>query len=106
MATRPKAPLAHASARDSRSVSPIKAGAAGCEKSVDSLCCVCLDAEKDVVFTPCGHLCICRSCVSKLPVAQRSKCPICKGNGSVGTLEAHSEVGVYLASFAFLISNI
>ena len=57
-------------------------GAAGCEKSVDSLCCVCLDAEKDVAFTPCGHVCICRSCLAKLPAAQRSKCPICKGNGS------------------------
>ena len=57
-------------------------GATGCEKSVDSLCCVCLDAEKDVAFTPCGHVCICRSCLTKLPIVQQSKCPICKGNGS------------------------
>jgi hypothetical protein len=36
----------------------------------NDVCCVCLDAERDVVFAPCGHLCMCKSCHDKLPVAQ------------------------------------
>lgn len=36
-------------------------------------CVVCMDGERDVVFTGCGHLVCCSSCAGRLV-----KCPICR----------------------------
>ena len=41
----------------------------------DRLCCVCQDAEKDVLFLPCKHICVCGGCRSKLVPG---RCPVCK----------------------------
>lgn len=45
-----------------------------------SRCCICLDKQATHAFIPCGHLCVCKKCWSKLvdmPVESRG-CPICK----------------------------
>ena len=36
-------------------------------------CVICMDAEKDIVFMPCGHLYTCETCSSKV-----TKCPMCR----------------------------
>ncbi|GLC35811.1 hypothetical protein PLESTB_000496700 [Pleodorina starrii] len=36
-------------------------------------CVVCLDRDSDVVFSGCGHMCVCNSCSGNL-----TKCPICR----------------------------
>nr|CAH7727914.1 unnamed protein product [Callosobruchus chinensis] len=36
-------------------------------------CVICLDFECQVIFVPCGHLCCCRCCGSKI-----STCPMCR----------------------------
>lgn len=36
-------------------------------------CVVCMDCERDVVFSKCGHLVCCSSCAGRLV-----KCPICR----------------------------
>jgi len=38
-------------------------------------CCSCLEANVNVVFFPCGHLCTCKSCSNKL-----NYCPLCREN--------------------------
>jgi len=42
-----------------------------------SLCVICLDQPRCFVLVPCGHLCICGACTSKL--GGESLCPICRG---------------------------
>ena len=44
-------------------------------KKIPESCCVCLDRPKTHVFVPCGHLCICSDCSSKL---NSDNCPICQ----------------------------
>jgi hypothetical protein len=40
-------------------------------------CCVCLDAPKQFVFGPCGHVCVCETCANE--VMQTAKeCPMCR----------------------------
>nr|XP_022288628.1 death-associated inhibitor of apoptosis 2-like [Crassostrea virginica] len=39
----------------------------------EKLCKICMDAEMDILFLPCGHLCTCRTCAIKL-----RECPVCK----------------------------
>ena len=43
-------------------------------------CIICMDAEKDVVFAPCGHYCCCDRCAIIIKSGQQSKCPLCRGN--------------------------
>ncbi|XP_041350803.1 baculoviral IAP repeat-containing protein 2-like [Gigantopelta aegis] len=45
-------------------------------------CRICMDAEVNVVFLPCGHLVCCTACAPAM-----RKCPICRGNirGTVRT---------------------
>ena len=38
-------------------------------------CCICLSNPSNIIFTDCGHLCICGSCNEKLT---ELKCPICR----------------------------
>lgn len=44
-------------------------------KKIPESCCVCFDRPKTHVFVPCGHLCICSDCSSKL---NSDNCPICQ----------------------------
>lgn len=41
--------------------------------STDRSCCVCLDADMDMMFAKCGHLCVCSSCYAKVDA-----CPLCR----------------------------
>ena len=38
-------------------------------------CCICLSNPSNIIFTDCGHLCICEACNEKLT---ELKCPICR----------------------------
>lgn len=40
-------------------------------------CCVCMDARKDAVLTPCGHKAMCVQCAEALKARERS-CPVCR----------------------------
>ena len=40
-----------------------------------SVCCMCLDAKVNTVFTPCGHACMCKDCSDKYT---EKTCPICR----------------------------
>ena len=37
-------------------------------------CVVCLSADANMVFVPCGHVCTCRECSKRL----QNNCPICR----------------------------
>jgi hypothetical protein len=39
-------------------------------------CVVCLENEKEKIFVPCGHYCMCAECISQLGVPK--KCPMCR----------------------------
>lgn len=41
----------------------------------DKLCVICQDLEKDVLFLPCKHICVCNNCKLKL---EPYRCPMCK----------------------------
>jgi hypothetical protein len=43
--------------------------------SEESRCVICMNAEKTHAFQPCGHKCVCTSCV-----ALCQTCPICRTN--------------------------
>ena len=38
-------------------------------------CVVCMDRRPSVVIIPCGHLCVCQPCSSRL----QQQCPVCRG---------------------------
>ena len=46
----------------------------------DSLeCIVCMTNMKEVMFEPCGHVCICRDCAERMRLPSgRVKCPVCR----------------------------
>lgn len=44
-------------------------------------CVICIDKESDVVFSGCGHLCVCTACASKMRGG--GKCPICRVKSSI-----------------------
>ena len=37
-----------------------------------TLCCICMDDKKDVLFLPCKHICACANC------SNVKTCPICR----------------------------
>ena len=43
-----------------------------------NLCVVCFDAACDMVFTGCGHMCVCHGCSGQL-----ARCPICRSNSRI-----------------------
>ena len=40
-------------------------------------CAICLEAPQTHVFLPCGHVCACQQCSSKVMARRKKKCPIC-----------------------------
>jgi hypothetical protein len=60
-----------------------KAGAGGAEQTRkdDDECCVCLDAPKQFMFTPCGHRCVCETCASDV-MRTTKECPMCRAAAS------------------------
>lgn len=45
-----------------------------------SECIVCMDANKDVVFAPCGHYCSCSKCANNIYNSYNQKCPMCRAS--------------------------
>jgi hypothetical protein len=43
------------------------------QNAKSSECCVCMDAEANIIFIPCGHLCSCQECSKEI-----SFCPMCQ----------------------------
>jgi len=43
------------------------------EKQEESLCCVCQENERCIVFKPCGHICTCVTCCKII-----KECPLCR----------------------------
>ena len=43
-----------------------------------SLCVVCMNQVPTVCFIPCGHVCACRECASRLQETKEKKCPVCR----------------------------
>jgi hypothetical protein len=39
------------------------------------MCVVCMDAPKDRIVLPCGHICACGACAQLLG----TRCPVCRG---------------------------
>jgi hypothetical protein len=45
----------------------------------DPDCVICLDMPKEIILSPCGHFCLCKTCSSKLSdVSHQRKCPMCR----------------------------
>ena len=43
-----------------------------------SCCCVCRDKPAEIVFDPCGHLCLCSGCVGSVVLHGHDTCPVCR----------------------------
>ena len=48
-------------------------------KTEENLCVVCTDVESNMIFIPCGHLCMCNNCMDNY---NSKKCPICRSTGN------------------------
>jgi hypothetical protein len=46
------------------------------EEGEPSVCAVCLEGSLDVVWVPCGHLCLCQRCMANV-----ARCPRCRTRG-------------------------
>jgi len=49
-------------------------------------CVICTDAEKTMVFVPCGHMCVCISCAEKLKQQHGDNnvlCPMCRAESTI-----------------------
>ena len=52
------------------------------EDELDKKCSVCLTNKSNIIFIPCGHLCMCNDCDSKFSRFNISFCPMCRSNGT------------------------
>ncbi|CAH0600590.1 unnamed protein product [Chrysodeixis includens] len=43
---------------------------------MEAECVICMDAQSEVVFVPCGHMCCCQSCSGK----EMDSCPMCRSS--------------------------
>jgi hypothetical protein len=51
-------------------------GGAGEEGEEPSVCTVCLEGRLEVVWVPCGHMCLCQRCMGSV-----DRCPLCRSGG-------------------------
>ena len=42
------------------------------------LCVVCMEADKNAIFLPCGHISCCMACAQSVKNSTK-KCPVCRG---------------------------
>jgi len=56
--------------------------------SEEKLCVVCLEAEKNHLFIPCGHMCVCEKCSCEV-IKTKANCPVCRE-------KIQSKIRVYL----------
>lgn len=45
-------------------------------KEEDNTCVICYERTKEMVFIPCGHICLCAKCGEG-----KTTCPICRAEG-------------------------
>ena len=41
-------------------------------------CVVCMDSEATHILAPCGHMCVCGTCVGYICAAASPECPMCR----------------------------
>jgi uncharacterized phage infection (PIP) family protein YhgE len=58
--------------------SPAASAPSPASQADEELCVVCVDARKDRLMLPCGHLCACEPCAAKLMRVRPARCPICR----------------------------
>jgi hypothetical protein len=44
----------------------------------ETQCVVCMDAPKDHLIVPCGHMCVCAGCAEQLTKTRTPTCPVCR----------------------------
>lgn len=55
-------------------------------KCPNGKCCICMDNSSAHIFTGCGHLCVCKTCLSSMGSSadgKKYKCPICRAESAV-----------------------
>ena len=50
-------------------------------EELDNKCSVCFTNKSNIVFIPCGHLCMCNICNNRYIQHNMSFCPICRSDG-------------------------
>ena len=72
---RPPAPSSAAAMGSAkRELEDVATAGSAAKRAKVAECIICSDKSAEIAFLPCGHMCICSTCV---PLA--SKCPICRG---------------------------
>jgi len=51
-------------------------------EELDKKCSICFTNKSNIIFIPCGHLCMCNNCNKKYNQYNLSFCPICRSNGN------------------------
>lgn len=51
-------------------------------EELDKKCSVCFTNKSNIIFIPCGHLCMCNDCNNRCAQYNMSFCPICRSNGT------------------------
>lgn len=51
-------------------------------EELDKKCSVCFTNKSNIIYIPCGHLCMCNECNNKCADYNMSFCPICRNNGT------------------------
>ncbi|KAL3101145.1 hypothetical protein niasHS_001605 [Heterodera schachtii] len=44
----------------------------------ENRCLICLTNERQIVFKPCRHFCVCRECAKVIEQNEKPKCPVCR----------------------------
>jgi len=45
----------------------------------DGMCAVCLEGLADTAVVPCGHMCVCFTCMQSIQDSLDAQCPMCRG---------------------------
>jgi len=51
-------------------------------EQLDNKCSVCFNNKSNIIFIPCGHLCMCNECNNRCTQYNMSFCPICRSSGN------------------------
>jgi len=51
-------------------------------EELDNKCSVCFTNKSNIIFIPCGHLCMCNDCNNRYTQYNMSFCPMCRSNGT------------------------
>ncbi len=59
------------------------------EDEDENLCCICLEAQKESIFHPCGHYYCCNKCATAMK-DKKQPCPICRA--PIGQIVGHDRL--------------